>query len=186
MWLTIWRALNPFEFIFWLPYFSFLFCSYYLFSKIENFIDVKAKKWQFGYSFKIALKAIVSLIFLNQEVFNMKGVRFDQPHFYVCKCDQELPEEEQTKFKVRFLTAKEQAKIRDMMYTVSGIGNARSERFLTGTAVMKALEYGLLGWENFKYEDGTDIEFNKENFSCIPPRERDEIANYIRGESEFA
>lgn len=114
----------------------------------------------------------------------MKGVRFDKPHDYICECDKKLPKPEQTVFKVRFLTAEEQAELRDIMYSVSGMGANRSERFLTGTVANKALEIGLQGWERFTYDDGTDIPFSKENFSSIRPKERDEIANYIRGIEE--
>ena len=115
----------------------------------------------------------------------MKGVRFDKPHDYVCKCDENKPDKEKTVFQVRFLTAKEQAKLRDEMYSVSGIGATRAERFLTGTSSLMALSMGMLGWKNFGYEDdGTDIVFNTDNISCIPPKERDELANYIRGSEE--
>lgn len=115
----------------------------------------------------------------------MKGVRYDQPHSYVCKCDKKVPKEERTTFKVRFLTADEQAEIRDEMYKISGIGAGRQERLLTGSSSLMALKKGLLGWENFKYEDtGEPIEFSVDNFSCIAPAERDEMANYIRGIEE--
>lgn len=115
----------------------------------------------------------------------MKGKRFDKPHDYVCKCDAGLPVKEQTKFKVRFLTIKEQAELRDDMYRVSGFGEKRQEKLMTGSVALKALIKGILGWENFKYDDtGEDIPFNEENFSCIPPEQRDEIAGYIRGVPE--
>lgn len=115
----------------------------------------------------------------------MKGVRYEKPHDYVCKCDEKLPKPEQTVFKVRFLTAPEQAELRDIMYSVKGIGAARKEAFLTGSAALKALEYGLQGWANFNYGDsGEPIPFSVDNFSCIPPTQRDEIANHIRGIEE--
>ena len=34
------------------------------------------------------------------------------------------------------------------------------------------------------FDDGSDIPFSRENFSAIPPKERDEIANYVRGIEE--
>jgi len=115
----------------------------------------------------------------------MKGVRFDKPHTFTCECDKDLPKEERTKFKVRFLTAKEQAGVRDEMYNISGVGTNRKESIRTGTATQIALEKGLIGWENFKYEDsGEPIEFSKDNISCVPPAQRDEIANHIRGIEE--
>jgi len=115
----------------------------------------------------------------------MKGIRFDKPHEYVCKADRKSPKADRTAFEVRYLTADEQAEIRDAMFNVTGIGNARREKFLTGSSALMALKKGLLGWKNFVYADtGEKIEFNVENFSCIPPAERDEIANYIRGIEE--
>ena len=116
----------------------------------------------------------------------MKGVRFDQTHNYVCKCDLDLPKkEDKAVFQVRFLTAKEQAKVRDSMYAVTGIGAARRETFRTGSATQNALELGVVGWTNFKYGDtGEEIPFSIENISCIPPTERDELSNYIRGIEE--
>jgi len=116
----------------------------------------------------------------------MKGIRFDQVHSYVCKCDKGSPVLEQTSFKVRFLTASEQANLRDDMYEVAGVGTKRTEKLKTGSSTQKALELGLKGWENFKFDNGEEIPFSLDNFSCIPPNERDEISNYIRGVEEGA
>jgi len=141
----------------------------------------RAKRWEFGYAYKIQTKVIV---FLLKEVFDMEGIRFDEIHDYVCKCDRAVPEAEKAIFRVRFLTALEQAQLRDEMYSVSGIGEGRSEKFLTGTSALKALKIGLKGWANFNYKDKSPIEYNEANISAIPPAERDEIANYIRGTEE--
>ena len=180
-----WRVADPLNLLFWTPYLLFVNFSFFMIMELENFVHKKTINMEFGYRFKICLKAILGLIILNREAIVMKGVKFDQPHEYISKCDRELPEEEQTVFMVQFLSAKQQAKLRDMMYSVSGIGNARSEKFLTGSAALKALQFGLKGWKNFKYEDtGEEIPFSEDNFSCIPPAERDEIVNYIRGTEE--
>ena len=179
------RVADPLNRLFWAPYFCFVTLSFLLLVRLENFVSKKVNSMEFGYRFKICIKAIYGLIILNREDLKMKGVRFDKPHDYVCKCDKDLPVEEQTIFKVQFLDAKQQAKLRDMMYSVSGIGNSRSEKFLTGSAALKALEFGLKGWKNFKYEDSEEeIPFSQENISCIPPIQRDELANYIRGVEE--
>jgi hypothetical protein len=144
----------------------------------------RAKARGTGYGLKVALKLQRYLIGKYEEE-QMKGVRFDKPRDYVCKADRKLPDDEQTVFKVRFLTAQEQADLRDEMYKVTGFGEGRKEMLLTGTVALKALEKCLLGWENFYFEDDEEpVEFNKKNISCIPPTERDEIANYVRGVQE--
>lgn len=178
------RVTDPISLFFWTPYILFVMLSAVLIRFFTKVAIGNIRNREFGYKLKICFKATYGLILLNREVYEMEGVRFDQPHDFICKCDQELPKEQQTVFKVKFLDAKQQAKLRDMMYNVSGVGNARSERFLTGSAALKALEYGLLGWENFNFPDGVPIPFSTENFSTIPPAQRDEIANYIRGIEE--
>lgn len=146
--------------------------------------DRALEEWRLGYGLKLAIKIHCYVVKKLEEEEPMKGIRYDKPHDYVCKCDRKKPEKEQTRFKVRFLTAPEQAELRDMIYSVQGFGDKRNERFLSGTISLEALKIGLKGWENFTHEDGEEIPFTVDNFSCIPPAERDEIANYIRGVPE--
>ena len=165
---------------FWTPYILYVSIQYMVVLFALRYANHRQRSLMFGYSYKFCT---IFLKFFMRRVA-MKGVRFDKPHDYVCECDKKLPKEEQTLFKVRFLTAEEQAELRDIMYSVSGMGANRSEKFLTGTVANKALEIGLQGWERFSFEDGSDIPFTRENFSAIRPKERDEIANYIRGIEE--
>ena len=58
----------------------------------------------------------------------MKAINSKTPHEFVTKAEKKLPPEKQTSFKVRFLTASQQAEIRDTLYNVSGLGKARKER----------------------------------------------------------
>ena len=158
-----------------------IFSKLVIIKKIFEFLVKRADIYKFGYAFKVCLIILKFKIF-TEVLDNMKGVRFDKPHDYVCKGDRDLPREQQTVFRVQYLNAKEQAELRDMLYGVSGMGETRSEKFLTGTVALKALKFGLKGWDNFNYDDtGEPIPFNEENFSCIPPKERDEIATHIRG-----
>ena len=173
--------------IFWFPYILNLKLKLILFVIVAKLSLARLRKMNLGYIYKFYSKVLVMLTVLmekEREALAMKGVRFDKPHDYVCKCDAEAKEDEKTVFSVRFLTAKEQAKIRDYMYNVSGMGATRSEKFLTGSAALKSLELGVLGWKNFLYEDGEEILFTEDNVSCIPPAERDELASYIRGIDE--
>jgi len=155
-----------------------------LIKRVIKIAQSKVDTFEFGYIFKICLK-ILKLNFITEAMDSMKGVRFNTPHDYVCKDDRDLPIGEQTIFKVQYLDSKQQAQIKDALYDVSGVGATRSEKFLTGTTALKALEMGLKGWDNFVYADtGEEIPYSVENFSCIPPAQRDEIANHIRGTEE--
>jgi len=173
------------QLLFWAPYFIYCWILFLILLFSELRMCRLIKEWRLGYKYKVFAKLSKALLNLQEVKEIMKGVRFDKPHGFVCKCDKGKPEEEQTTFNVRFLTATEQAQVRDEMYAVSGMGGSRKEKFLTGSAVLIALKMGLLGWTNFNYEDTEEsIEFSVANFSCIPPSERDEIANYIRGIEE--
>jgi hypothetical protein len=169
---------------FWTPFILYVSILLQLIFVISRYANHRVESLKFGYLYKFCIKALRSLYSTKEVVSIMKGVRFDKPHDYVCECDKKLPKAEQSVFKVRFLTAEEQAELRDTMYSVSGMGANRSEKFLTGTVANKALEIGLQGWEQYTFEDGADIPFSKENFSTIPPAERDELANHIRGIEE--
>lgn len=176
--------------LFWSPsiVFSFFYVSL-LFNIYKGLVGKTVTYGELtGYRLKAALKIHVAIVdwLEEEEEHTMKGIRYDKTHDYVCKCDRDLPKSEQAIFKVRFLTAKEQAKARDTLYSVTGFGENRQEKLLTGTTALEALRIGLKGWENFRYEDtGEEIPFNEDNLSCIPPEQRDEIANYIRGISEI-
>lgn len=114
----------------------------------------------------------------------MKGIRAGKTIEYICKEDRELPKEDQTVWELKLLGAKEQAKLRDDLYEISGMGEGRTERFKTGSTALKALELGLKGWRNFRYDDGEPVPFSVENFDCIPPETRDELSNIVRGIKE--
>jgi len=171
--------------IYWFPYFIYLCCLIKFYDFVTIFAKDRVITRKLGRSYKLAIK-LLNILTKTWEVKRiMKGVRYNVPRDYVCKCDKKLPKEDQTIFRVRFLTTEEQADIRDGLYGVTGVGASRKEVLKTGSTTYKALELGLLGWENFKYEDtGEAIPFSIENFSCIAPAERDEIANYIRGINE--
>lgn len=118
----------------------------------------------------------------------MKAINSKTPHEFVTKAEKKLPPEKQTSFKVRFLTASQQAEIRDTLYNVSGLGKARKERIQTGTADLQTLKYGLVGWSNFLDDNGSPVNFDlgkiDDMIDMIPPEARSEIASHVRGESE--
>lgn len=171
--------------VFWAPYIFYLRSIGMVYTKASEIARDRVSTRRYGYIFKLCLKVLKTILNMKEVDEIMKGVRYDKPHEYICEDDRQLANTKQTVFEVRYLTASEQAMLRDLMYKVAGVGAARKEQFLTGTMVLKALELGLLGWQNFKYEDSEEeIVFNQDNFSCIPPAIRDELANHIRGTEE--
>lgn len=111
---------------------------------------------------------------------------------YVLKEDRELPREEQTKFKLRSLSAGEQAKVKD---STAGWENETGRMQMnSGTVELMALRFGLVGWEGFRDASGNEVEFDgtkrKVNgvsimqpsdaaLSRLAPRHRMELAEQI-------
>ena len=126
------------------------------------------------------------------------GVKAGSVVEYITK--QERGNPEPVVFLVRPLTSKESADIQNSLFHSKGFGKQRQEQFLTGTQVVMVLRKGLIGWKDFKYEDGTEvvwedpnIEKTEEgrdrimdrNLDCIPAAIRQELSDEIRGESEL-
>lgn len=120
----------------------------------------------------------------------MKAINTKKPHDFVCKSDLKLEKSEQTVFQVRYLTAHELAVINDEIYQVSGVGAKRREQFKTGSTEFNVLKKVLVGWSNFKSDDGSDVSFDKgkieEMIDMIPAEARREIVAHVRGESEVS
>lgn len=125
---------------------------------------------------------------------NVVGLNPSTVRIYVPKCDRDLPEEEQLKFKVRMLRARESAKFRDEIYEIKGLGKKRTERLRSGSHELRVLYACLEGWENFTDEDGKEIEFKKrkgsegdiiDNVDFIPDEIRAELARYCSRENEI-
>lgn len=114
---------------------------------------------------------------------------------YTCKQDLEATKKDpgakaqETVFLLKPLTVEQQANLRDNMYKVEGQGKARKEKFKTGTSEVEALMLGLAGWENFKNDEGVDVEFKKNSvkdmLEMIPADVRTELAAKVRGEAEL-
>jgi len=117
----------------------------------------------------------------------MKAIEPGKQVEFICKSERDLDKKEQTIFLVEYLTASENAKLRDDLYDVTGAGKARKETLKTGTVELKALRMGLKGWKNFTDAKGEQISFNIDKIDdmidMIPPEARSEIADFIRGES---
>ncbi|MCF8719211.1 hypothetical protein [Nitrospina gracilis] len=125
----------------------------------------------------------------------MKAIDPSATFEYVPKCDRDLPEEAQTVFILKYMDARQAAKMEDQAVegAVSSKGDDTSLRFRSGSKVLQALEYGLRGWRNFQDKGGNEIPFREnngkprpENFDAIPPSVRRELANVIIDGSEMS
>lgn len=126
------------------------------------------------------------------------GIKPDQPHEFEPKGQDDVPVEERLVFLCRFLDVGMSARITDNVYTAKGFGAKREELLRAGTQEVEILREGLIGWRNFMYEDGTEIEWVEvprgvsrqkknnimdQNLNKIPPEIRSDIADFIRGGS---
>ena len=78
---------------------------------------------------------------------------------YVLEVDRDLPVDEQTKFFIKPLSAKQNAAIQD------GMKFSKSEKGAVidniGSHTLDTLKSGLVGWENFNDADANPIKFVK-------------------------
>ena len=126
------------------------------------------------------------------------GLKPDQAHEFEPKGQEDVPADERLVFLCKFLDVNMSARITDRVYTAKGFGAKREELLRAGTQEMEILRQGLVGWRNFQYEDGTEIEWNDiprnvsrqkasiamdQNLNRIPPETRGDIADFIRGSS---
>jgi len=126
------------------------------------------------------------------------GLKSDQVHDFILKGQEKDPKEDQVSWKVKYLSVAIAAEISDSIYSAKGFGKKREELLKAGTQQLEILRRGLVGWENFKYEDETLVEWEDpprggtvtkfyeamdKNLNKVPPEIRDEIADHIRGGS---
>lgn len=115
---------------------------------------------------------------------------------FVLSCDKELPHEQQTKFFVMPLSSKHLIEINDLCSKGEGmfvetVWEKGDERRIQKTPVIATeqeredatVSRGLVGWENYKDEEGNEIEFAKlsseERLNRLYPAWRSEIAMFI-------
>lgn len=126
------------------------------------------------------------------------GLKADSINEFTPKGQDDVPAEEKTVFLCKFLDVNEAASITDQIYTAKGFGDKREELLRAGTQDLNVLRRGLVGWRNFVYDDGTEVEWEDvpkgiskqkraqvmdQNLNKIPPETRSEIAEFIRGSS---
>lgn len=108
---------------------------------------------------------------------------------YVLKAERDLPREQQTIFKCKYLTVDEMAEVEDALGSFDSSTNEM--RVKVGSQVVKILRLGLVGWLNFKHPDGTEAQFviatngktkgspTNATLDMLSPADRRELANAI-------
>src|SRR4051812_7797395 len=82
---------------------------------------------------------------------------------YVLVTDKQKPEAEQTKFRFRYLSARDCAQMDDLFYESfkADSNNAGFEMVLTG------IKKALVGWHNAKDSDGNIVEFDADKLDIV-------------------
>ena len=126
------------------------------------------------------------------------GLKPSQTQEFEPKGQEDVPSEERLVFLCKFLDVNMSARISDQVYSAKGFGAKREELLRAGTQEVEILRQGLVGWRNFFYDDGAEIEwvdipsntsrqkaasFMDQNLNKIPPELRSDIADFIRGSS---
>jgi hypothetical protein len=194
-------------FIFWIPSFiaiCVLFSISYIAYKFCRDKDFRDYSFRLGFnSERMALCWIINIInfFVEEnEMAKIFGIKPGTPYEYVIKEQEKDPEEDQTKWLLKPLDVSEAAEVSDMIYSAKGFGKKREEQLKSGTQQLEILKRGLVGWINFVYPDGTEVEFEEttsarnrtekhkimeRNLNKVPAKIRDELADEIRGTSSL-
>jgi len=109
---------------------------------------------------------------------------------FIAPVDRELSEDEQTKFIIRPLTAREEAYVTDSFLNIDIGGGEAQAIAKTGERLISVLNMGLIRWENFPPGPDKDLPFNAKGagskrrisdatLSMIPSEVRMEISNAI-------
>jgi len=91
------------------------------------------------------------------------AVSVGQTKRFVTESDRSLPEDQQTVFLLRPLTARERAAVQDL----SVLDTAdNSVKLRVGTIHTLTVEKGLTGWSNFRDAAGTEMLFDAKNVAA--------------------
>jgi len=110
--------------------------------------------------------------------------------WWIPKCDQDEPEDQQFRIKHKYLTARDDAKTSDQMIKSYTKGKISKYEYLISSSDLKRCEMAIVGWVNFKYPEnhptkaGQEVPFSKENIGLIPPNIRSEFITYLTKRDE--
>lgn len=101
----------------------------------------------------------------------MATARLMKEFEYTLEAERELPVEKRTTWRLRPLNY---ATHREVMRTSLSMGSdTQSIEVDAYGKAAKILNYGLLGWTNFRDEEGTEIEFRRSADGTLPPQVMD-------------
>ena len=199
--------------IFWIP--SLILCKMYKFlfyffaKKIKEgritaftFNSALSLKRRYHNTTFVIIKTFTQLNLgkIEGELFMNKlyGIKPDQIVEYEPKGQEGVPQEERTIIFCKFLDVEYSAGISDRVYSAKGFGEKREELLKAGTQELEILRKGIVGWKNFKYADGSNVEWEDvitmstvqkrntmmdKNLNKMHPDLRSEIADFIKGGS---
>jgi len=101
--------------------------------------------------------------------------RLDPKNIYPYVCEEEKGDKNSTTFFLKGLTVAEYRECEELL----------SEGSMFGEYGLRVVKYGLVGWDNFVYEDGEVIPFDFNNIGSIPYIFQIEISNEIVELSEL-
>lgn len=115
------------------------------------------------------------------------GIKTTDTWEYQFKCDRKpdgTTDPEGTLVTLCYLSAEQHARIQDSLATflVNSTGGMSEARFTSGTHVLETLKYGVVGWKNYRYADGTPVVFRARNvasFDSMSYDHRTELAEAI-------
>lgn len=84
----------------------------------------------------------------------------DKEREYVLRHERTLPEEQQTRFRIRTLTTRERTSLQDRQAVFMQATGEMLHK--TGTYALETLRCGLVGWSNLKNSEGSDVPFETE------------------------
>jgi len=87
------------------------------------------------------------------------AIRPGQTWDYVPRRFRSEPPEQQPAFRLRHLTSRQQAEIRDMSSRMDSQGGIETK---VGTAELRTVQFGLVGWDRWRYGDGEEVPFAQE------------------------
>jgi len=87
---------------------------------------------------------------------------------YILKAERDLPEDGQTIFLLADLKERHRVKIMDSFRVQVSDGDDGTSVGGSGSRIYMAVKYGLVGWKNAKYPDGTPVPFETESGGKTP------------------
>lgn len=119
----------------------------------------------------------------------MKVVDPKTPFDYILKSERKLPDDEQSVFLLKRLSAREEANIQDRLTSRVQKGKDVETTINSGTYILQTLKAGLVGWSKVYNDEGivlfdADSKKKEAMIDYLPSEVRDELFSAIRQQVE--